>query len=256
MLTWLLLIPYFYSCLCFIGNETSSSTLADTRKSVAILVDRGETLAYKGEIGASLIFINQALAIDPKNAHAYLAKAYDDYKIGDRKLALSDYDKSIAYGGNNYCVFFLRGCLLSDFGRSKEAIEDFNKAIAFNPTGVDAYFQRARCYYDLKLYKSAIADTSKAISIEPKYAEVYCARAHALFADGKYKLAMADANKCLRLDPHHAGAFLVQSWVYEQAGQKDLAMSRLKACIAFNPKDKEALAGISRLNALKRKVKS
>src|SRR5271170_3466694 len=72
------------------------ATRAVAQESAATLAERGLDEAKNGNAAAALADCNRALALDPKNAHAYMGRGIAKYDTGDMSGALEDLDRGIA----------------------------------------------------------------------------------------------------------------------------------------------------------------
>jgi len=144
---------------------------ADFDKAIAgkektLFVDNGKSALFDNDNpDQAIIFLSQAIQIDPNYSDAYYfrAGAYN---------AKKDYDKAIA---------------------------DYNQAIRINPN--DGYVYSSRAYvYSLKNdYDKAITDCNEAIRIIPDEPFPYYRRGFAYMQKGNFNQARADVNKALQL---------------------------------------------------------
>ena len=118
----------------------------------------------KGNINNSIIYLNEAIEIEPNDARFYIS----------------------------------RGCFKGTESH-EDAIEDYTKAIEIDPNNVFAYRLRADAKRKLGDYQGAIHDYTKAIEIFPSKSYLYNYRASAKRKSGDNKGADQDDIKAEKL---------------------------------------------------------
>jgi len=129
------------------------------------------------------------LARHPKSSW-YLNERGSAYlRNGQRKLALTDYNKSIELNEKESFFYYCRGVLLLDYGSKRKALIDLDIAAKLDP--------------DSLLYLTGRADAFQKL--------------------GKLDKALADCNKVLEEDYTYELALYVRHRVYKEMGKDDLA---------------------------------
>lgn len=165
---------------------------------------RIEAKDYKGAIN----ILDRLLKMAGRSAglHYALGKAWQE--LGDNKIALYNYDKSIALDSKNPKAFSNRGLIHGAMRNLKAAIADFDKAILIDPRYDHAYSNRGVARGALGDNRGAVADFSKAISINPRFSSAWRNRGITLEMQGNLKGACADWRKAANL-----GQVEAMSWV-------------------------------------------
>lgn len=96
---------------------------------------------------------NQALQLQPNNAHAYFIRGVARYFLGDNHAAIKDYTQAIKIDHNYAKYYYKRGLSSSKLGYDQAAIEDFK-------TAADIYKKEG----NEKLYQDSMQQIQKIIS--------------------------------------------------------------------------------------------
>ena len=109
----------------------------------------------KGNINNSLVYLNEAIEIDPYDVRFYISRgtlkvteSYED--------AIQDYTKAIKIEPNSVFAYRLRGDSKRKLGDYQGAINDYSKAIEIYPN--NAYFYNFRAESKRKLGDNEGAD--------------------------------------------------------------------------------------------------
>jgi len=138
----------------------------------------------------AVYYYTEALKIQPNNSTAYNNRAWAKYLMGQCSGALSDADKSISLGANEFS-YHTRASIYLCLDRCREALNDFDKAISVAKQK-DAFYYADRglakaCLGD---YQNAVIDYNQALKLDPNN-EDYKAE----LADVKSKLGETEAPK-------------------------------------------------------------
>jgi tetratricopeptide (TPR) repeat protein len=167
---------------------------------------KGKTLAQQGEYAQALSELDQALALNPKDAESYTRR-------GGIYTLQKQYDK---------------------------AINDFNQALELNPRSAKAYYNRALAYYYQGKYDQALADLQKTIELKPKDAEAYHNRGLVYIEKKDYGKAIDDFNMAIALNPKLADAFFNKAATCERSGRPDEAQEAYAAYLKVAPPEAKA----------------
>ncbi|MEH2201052.1 MAG: tetratricopeptide repeat protein [Nostoc sp.] len=146
----------------------------------------GVDCRQQGDMQGAIIAWNEALSLNPNNAHTYYYRGITKAEIGDYDGAVEDLKQAIyitpkylnakrqlekirqyllgsdstvlQLKSNNPTQHYQRGKVRLHFGEYQEAINEFNQALQINPSLVAAYYSRGKSYYKLKKKEEAIKD--------------------------------------------------------------------------------------------------
>ena len=149
------------------------------------------------------VYINKTTAAQ-SFFHRGFAKSFLKDKIG----ALSDFDKSIELGLEDWNVFYYRGIVNLQLNYNDLALLDFSKVIEMNDTISNAYFSRGLIRARLEAFDKALLDFSAAIRLNSKIAVYYANRGYAKAQLHDYKGAVADYSSAISLDSKDADCYI------------------------------------------------
>ena len=129
------------------------------------LINQASLCEKSGNYDEALKYYNQAIAINPKSAWAYIYRGLARSELGDNEGAIKDFNQAIAINPKDARVYIGRGNARSKLGDNEGAIKDFNQAIAINPKNAIAYDSRG-------LARKEIGDKAGAASDYSKYLEL------------------------------------------------------------------------------------
>ena len=140
-----------------------------TKKKIAKrLISKGIRLVHKGQFENSLIKLNKAIELNPKNIKAYHTRASIYSALGKCEEAIADYTTILKYNSNDDKVYRYKGYLYLLLEEYNLAIEDFSKATTIRPTDFSSYIYKGKATRVIKDYEQAISFYTKAIEILKK----------------------------------------------------------------------------------------
>ncbi|MBW2250194.1 MAG: tetratricopeptide repeat protein [Deltaproteobacteria bacterium] len=113
----------------------------------------------------ALIFLNKAVAKDPKFANVYSNRgnAYRDLKQYPK--ALNDYNKAISLNPSHVKAYNNRGNVYYEQKKYQQALKDYNQCLRLKPNYTFAYINRGLVFYQLKNKSRACKDFQKACQL-------------------------------------------------------------------------------------------
>lgn len=217
----------------------------------------------------ALSYLDQDLALNPKNFRPYLIKSDLYRRQGDHRQAqlwggrgnaiilemqgelaaagsvyteIKEYDKALALfaaalekNPNDAAAYSCRGIAYAQMGRPEEAVKDFTKAIEIAPDAMD-YNNRGNAYRELKQYDLAHADLEKSYAMDPKNEALWDTMGMLAYDEGHYEDAVKWLTKSLNAEPYSEG-YTYRGKAYEQLGKKDLAAADAKKAAEWKIKE-------------------
>ena len=107
-----------------------------------------------------------AMAND-SNSHGYNNLGIAYFEIGDYKMALQSFNKSLLIDSRNEVAFINRGLLFEKSGDWLSARKDYSSAIAIMPSNPTYWRSRAYLYKRKEQWLKALQDFLEAQKIEP-----------------------------------------------------------------------------------------
>ncbi|MEO1296506.1 MAG: tetratricopeptide repeat protein [Cyanobacteria bacterium J06636_16] len=98
-------------------------------------------------------------------AGTYYNRGNTRFELGDRQVAVEDYNKALILDPCFAEAYVNRGNVRSELGDNWEAIEDYNKALSLNRQDKVAYYNRASTYLKLDRKQEASKDLKNTILI-------------------------------------------------------------------------------------------
>ena len=197
----------------------------------------GSVAAEQGDNKTALYYYEQALHLDPKDAHTYYGLGSILYSLGDKKGALADYNQALHFEPNSADVYIYRGIVRDDLGDKKGALADYNQALRLNPNYAKAYDNRGYVRYKLGDKKGALVDYNQALHLAPSYAKAYANRGYVRYKLGDKKGALADYNQALSFDPKNAKAYDSRGDIRHKLGDKKGALADFNQALRLDPKN-------------------
>ena len=198
--------------------ELSSSQRPLSKKSSNSQADsffkNGHDNYKKGNLRAALSDFNEAIRLDPKFTQAYIFRGIVSTQLQDYQGAIKDYTKAIQLNPQESFAYGGRGLALSGLKDHKKAIADYNKAIQLNPQIVQFYKYRGTSHTELKDYQNAVNDFTQAIKIQPNYLPAYIKRGDTYYQLNNYRKAIADYTQVIKIDPKYHQAYVNRSISY------------------------------------------
>ena len=158
----------------------------------------------------------------------------------DSERALHDYEEAITLDPKNAGAYVNRAFLLWRKGKHSESFEDLNRAIRINPNQWEAYYERAANYRDEHRLDEALVDLDKVIQLHPDVVGAYTNRAAIYLQKDEIDKALTDCNKAIQIDPNSGAAYISRAKVYVHNKQFNEAGHDLEQISQLNLKRPES----------------
>lgn len=165
--------------------------LSGKSQTAGSLMDEGIQLFDSGSYQEALAKYQQALKLDPENAHIL-------YEIANTYAAMEEYKDAIKYAekvidkGKSSALglaYMIKGNALDGQGKPEKAIQAYRDGIKSGEPNNMLHFNLAICLGNQKQVDEAIGELEKAIDIKPEHASSH------------YVLGLLHYNKDLRVKP-------------------------------------------------------
>lgn len=144
-------------------------------------------------------YIDLYRKIKPNSAMFFYKKGNAYANLGQHKVAIEYYNKSILINPDYANAYNSRGTSYLELGKYQKAIQDYSETVRIIPDYILAYFNRGIAYSKLDQYQQAINDYTEVISLKPNYAEAYNNRGAVYLTQGNTRLGCLDARKACEL---------------------------------------------------------
>ncbi|HUE71676.1 MAG TPA: tetratricopeptide repeat protein [Pirellulaceae bacterium] len=144
--------------------------------------------------------LERALALVPDNRWALVIRGRVYWKTKKYQLALADFDRSLAMGGDSL-AYRGRAQVYVALGEADKAYADWNKAQELFPEDLYIFEERGQFYISQKRYNEAINDLDKAVALAPARLWSRMPRALAYFRLSRFPESLADLRKVWELYP-------------------------------------------------------
>ncbi len=164
-----------------------------------------------------------------QDATFYFNRGRDHYFLGNYDEAIADYNDAIALNPQYAEAFLYRGHAYSRKQDYERALLDYNRAVQLDPKYSDTYSHRGNVYSLRKNYAQAIADYTRAIQLQDDgYTYIdYINRGDAYFHLGDLDHALADFTETIRRAPDYARAYRFRASTYLKKREEEKAKADL-----------------------------
>jgi tetratricopeptide (TPR) repeat protein len=216
-----------------------------------------------GSLAKAMVYLRQAVALDPNYALAYSTIAYnygvvEDWYAPPREVmpeaeaaakkafqldpTLGDAEGWIAYTDHFY-----------NYDQPK-ALGEYQRAIELDPNDAEIHAMNGWCLADLKRYDDGIAQSVEALKLDPISAELNHVLGQTDYYSHRYAAAIQQEQKTIQQFPGNGivpVAADVLGWSYVQEGQLDEALGTIRMALQAGPDFTEAVASLGWVSALK-----
>jgi len=168
---------------------------------------KGSCLCETGDLNASIISFERAIALKPDYAEALFNLGVAHQKLNQPEMAIESYEKALgiqhAYPRVHHnlgIIFYLKGQLNS-------AIKCFEWAVAYSPNYSEAYYSLGLACQKNRQFEEAKKHFEKAISVNPNYAQVYESLGILCEIINLPNEALGNFEKALKVNPHLTNSY-------------------------------------------------
>jgi len=191
---------------------------------------------------------NTYISMRPKNAVAYEARGYANYKLGEKDQALKDFNQAIRLDAKFAEAYIGRAWLKRMQDDYEGAHKDLEKAVQVNPELPEAHFYFGHFLYEYGEYEKAIPRFDKVLKLEPKNIRALGLRAACKMFAGRFAEAVTDYNLEQALDSAEFFSYFDRGQCYQSLGKHREAIADFTALLRKVPTSSDAFLrrGVSR----------
>lgn len=156
-----LLLTLFISC-----QFSFAQTVNDKIREAVELMD-------SGDIGESIILLNEAIKMEPENYVARYELVYAYYLRKDYKEVLNRLKKLKKHEDANDLCYAMLGNVYDETGEVKKALQAYDEGLKKFPYSGSLYLNKGVAYLRQKEYKEALHSFEKGIEVAPSYSSNY-----------------------------------------------------------------------------------
>ncbi len=205
------------------------------------------------DLAGAFADFDQAIALDPDFADAYIQRGIARDDNGDRDGAIVEYNKAIAIAPGSPEAYRNRGIAKRGKGDFAGAIADHDKAIALRPDYTAAFIARGLAKQDRRDFDGAVADYSMAISLDPEFPGIHRRRGEIRMDQGDLDGAISDYDQAIARQPDEGDDYLIRSTAHCLKGNFERELADLEKVMAIHKSAKyRNMARFRRLLGLRR----
>jgi Trypsin-like peptidase domain/TPR repeat/Tetratricopeptide repeat len=148
---------------------------------------------------SALADLNRIIALNPRDAEAYVRRGATYVGLKNYRKAEADYDKAIEIDPEYRYAYFIRGAFYTGLEDYSRAVANFTKAIFISPLYPEVFYSRGNAFMQLKQYTRAILDYDRAISDNPDYADAYFMRGLTYWLRGDKQQGIQDVQTSAKI---------------------------------------------------------
>ncbi|HEV7274885.1 MAG TPA: tetratricopeptide repeat protein [Devosiaceae bacterium] len=167
----------------------------------ALLIEKSKVHRRAGELDAARKAAEDATALTPGSADAWIEMGYVRRAMGDYEGALAAHSRARDAEPDSWRAVLVRLDALADVGRYAECLKDSVRAVELASDRAHTYAYRGRCLAELDRHGEAIADYETAVEMGLDEAFLYSNLALSNLDIGNHERALAAARRAVELDP-------------------------------------------------------
>ena len=198
---------------------------------------RGMAYYSRSDYQQAMQDFDQALALDPAYAGAYLLRGMAYSACKEYQQAIADLDQALVLDAGATFAYAHRGIAHLQRKDYERAIMDFDRTQVLNPQLEGALLLRRLASWELLAYRPGKGEVDQAIKLDPNDAQAYVQRGMASCYLSEGLQAIVDFDRALELDPSDALAYAGRGHVYLEMGEIERARADLLSSQRFAPND-------------------
>ncbi|MFN3651519.1 MAG: tetratricopeptide repeat protein [Armatimonadota bacterium] len=195
---------------------------------------------------SSLVELQQAVKIEPKDPRALSAMGYVCFKAGKTKDAAEWYRKALEVAPDSQAAHANLGLVLERLANPEGAIRHWREAVRLDPADAETRVLLASAYLSQGMHEEAVAEYREVLKLKQD-GSVYNNLGFALEKLSRTDEAIAAYKQAVEANPKLAVAHNNLGACYARQGQKDLARQHYQKALEIDPKFADAKKNLDRL---------
>lgn len=198
---------------------------------------KGEKAVNEGRWEDALVHLDDALAQNPKDAHAYFYRGLAHGGLGNLNAAIRDLNSARKFGPEDSALLSNLGTCYLRKGQLAAALKQYKHALKLNPRDARALLNVGIVYAKQsetapprskpRLAARALESLDNAIFRDNRLPEAYHHRGLILAAQDRHPDALEDLTYAINLDPDYAEAYEERARLYDKLGESENAKADL-----------------------------
>lgn len=202
------------------------------------LVEEGTLLITEGRTRRGLRMLEQALALDERNAELSFTVGEYYFHLGKQLDAAIHLRRALDEQANHFGARLLLGLLSGDEGEAESAKIHLQRALALDENSFAAHYGLGRLLAREGNLSEALSHLKRALSLNPT-PEMYYLVGRTHWEQGSTDKALKHLQKAIRLDPRFDAAQYSLGFIYWQSNRTSEALEHFRAAYEINPQDSD-----------------
>lgn len=208
---------------------------------------KGEKAVNEGRWEDALVHLDEALAQNPKDPHAYFYRGLAHGGLGNLNAAIRDLNSARKFGPVDSALLSNLGTCYLRKGQLAAALKQYKQALNLNPRDARALLNVGIVYARQsetapprskpRLAARALESLDKALLHDSRLPEAYHHRGLLLAAQDRLPEALEDISYAINLDADYAEAYEDRAAIYRRLGENESAKSDQARARALTPTD-------------------
>jgi tetratricopeptide (TPR) repeat protein len=243
------------------GPQIERSAPPEPAREFDIFIEDGSKCFTNGDLEGALKNFDAALALEPSNITAMLAKGAVLVRLAKEKEALDVFNKVLAVESHNEKALHSKSRLLIDLQQWSDAARTLDAYLQLNPADVDALGWKGDVLMAMGRRNDAALTYETALNLQPDNAGLktklerarldvpsILSRAMVSTASGNYDGALALYEEILRYEPSNTRALAGKAGVLRRLGRREEAIAALDAVLSIEQYNPSALLERAKLH--------
>ena len=198
---------------------------------------KGEKAVNEGRFEDALVHLDEAIALNPRDAYSYFYRGLAHGGLGNLNAAIRDLNSARKFGPEDSALLTNLGTCYLRRGQLAPALKEYKKALQLNPKDARALLNIGIVYAKQsesapprsrpRLAARALESLDKSIIQDPRLPEAYRERALLFAAQDRLPDAIEDLTYAISLDSYYAEAYEDRARLHSKLGNTKNAKADL-----------------------------